>query len=56
MRTKALVLLSLNVLLVIGLLGGCSSTPAKRPVATTSAPTSGGYVMKPYPRKGGGVL
>lgn len=35
------------------LLSACSSTPARKPVV--SAPqSSGGYVMKPYPRKGGG--
>jgi len=34
------------------LLAGCTSTGSRKPVA--SAPTSGGYVMKPYARKGGG--
>lgn len=46
-------LISLAVMLLIVQLNGCSSTPSRsKPMA--SAPSSGGYVMKPYPRKGGG--
>ena len=45
--------LSLAVILLVAQLIGCSSTPSRsKPMA--SAPASGGYVMKPYPRKGGG--
>ena len=46
-------LISLAVILLVVQLNGCSSTPSRsKPMA--SAPGSGGYVMKPYPRKGGG--
>jgi len=46
-------LISLAVILLVVQLNGCSSTPSRsKPMA--SAPSSGGYVMKPYPRKGGG--
>ncbi len=46
-------LISLAVMLLVVQLNGCSSTPSRsKPMA--SAPSSGGYVMKPYPRKGGG--
>ena len=46
-------LISLVVMLLVVQLNGCSSTPSRsKPMA--SAPSSGGYVMKPYPRKGGG--
>jgi rare lipoprotein A len=59
MRLKATALLSLSTVigtvLMLSQLSGCSSTSSsRRPVATAPAPTSGGYVMKPYPRKGGG--
>lgn len=49
--TRATVYLPL-LILSAALLNACSSTPARRPVTTTA--TSGGYVMKPYARKGGG--
>ncbi len=46
-------LISLALILLVVQLNGCSSTPSRsKPMA--SAPSSGGYVMKPYPRKGGG--
>lgn len=46
-------LISLAVILLVVQLNGCSSTPSRsKPMA--SVPSSGGYVMKPYPRKGGG--
>ena len=46
-------LISLAVMLLVVQLNGCSSTPSRsKPMA--SAPSSGGYVMKPYPRRGGG--
>ncbi len=46
-------LISLALILLVVQLNGCSSTPSRsKPMA--SAPGSGGYVMKPYPRKGGG--
>lgn len=46
-------LISMAVMLLVVQLNGCSSTPSRsKPMA--SAPSSGGYVMKPYPRKGGG--
>ena len=46
-------LLSLLAMLLVVQLNGCSST-ASRSKPVVSAPTAGGYVMKPYPRKGGG--
>ena len=53
MKTRAAFYLPLAVMLCAGLLGGCSSTGSRKPVA--SAPTgTGSYVMKPYVRKGGG--
>lgn len=46
-------LISLALILLVVQLNGCSSTPSRsKPMA--SAPSSGGYVMKPYPRRGGG--
>ena len=46
-------LLSLLAMLLVVQLNGCSSTVSRsKPVVST--PTAGGYVMKPYPRKGGG--
>jgi rare lipoprotein A len=46
-------LLSLLAMLLVVQLNGCSST-ASRSKPVVSTPTAGGYVMKPYPRKGGG--
>ena len=52
MKLKNSVLFAQAGILLAILLSGCSSAPARKPVAAT--PTTSSYVMKPYPRKGGG--
>ena len=44
----------LSVFVAMLLLSGCSTPTVRKPVATAQGPSSGGYVMKPYTRKGGG--
>lgn len=51
MKMRAAVYLPLALMLSTGLLSGCSSTGSRKPVASQA---NGGYVMKPYARKGGG--
>ena len=52
MKRSLIRTLPLAALLSALLLTGCSSSGGRKPV--TSASTPGGYVMKPYARKGGG--
>ena len=51
MKMCAAVYLPLALMLSTGLLSGCSSTGSRKPLASQA---NGGYVMKPYARKGGG--
>ena len=52
MKRRLAFCLPLAVVLSVTMLAGCSSTGGRKPAV--SASTNGGYVMKPYARKGGG--
>lgn len=53
MKLRAAFSMTLMVALGATLMAGCSSTGSRKPAAGNPA-VSGGYVMKPYARKGGG--